>query len=231
MKKLLVSGVCVFLLALIGFSGEIYAQDESSEDIPEGMTEEEFESLKQQYETEPPEGSSGAGTLDMFGEEEADTGSTESESTVVDPSVGEVYPEDETVEPVLISAEDDDVEEEELSVNPLFWVILIVVGIGGTAFWLLMIADALRREEKSYPEGAPKILWLVVVTLLWVIGAAAYYLMVFSKKAVGQEKQDKPEPKQPSPAKKTEAQEPAKPEENSTSQPAQASAPQPKRRE
>lgn len=60
----------------------------------------------------------------------------------------------------------------------LFWLLLIVVAILGTVFWIFMLVDAAKRE---FPKKDEKAVWIIVVALTGMIGALIYYFIVKRK--------------------------------------------------
>ena len=56
----------------------------------------------------------------------------------------------------------------------LFW---IAVMIG----WILMLVDAIQRDEKKYPSENEKVIWILVLVLAGWIGALLYYFMIYKK--------------------------------------------------
>jgi hypothetical protein len=59
-----------------------------------------------------------------------------------------------------------------LSFFLLFAGIIGLVAIFGTIFWIWMIVDCAMNEPS---EGSDKVMWLVIIVLLHLIGAAIYY--------------------------------------------------------
>ena len=55
-----------------------------------------------------------------------------------------------------------------------FWLIFFVIGILGTIFWIWMIVDCATNEPS---EGNDKLIWILVVILAGLIGAAIYYFV------------------------------------------------------
>jgi len=59
------------------------------------------------------------------------------------------------------------------------WVLLVfVVGIGGTIFWILMMVDCANRKFRKADE---KIMWLIVIIASYLIGALIYYFVIKKK--------------------------------------------------
>lgn len=54
----------------------------------------------------------------------------------------------------------------------LFACIIGLVALFGTIFWIWMIVDCAMNEPS---EGNDKVMWLVIIVLLHLIGAAMYY--------------------------------------------------------
>ncbi|MEK7540019.1 MAG: PLDc N-terminal domain-containing protein [Patescibacteria group bacterium] len=57
----------------------------------------------------------------------------------------------------------------------LFWVIWMVVVIGGFVLWVMMLIDVSKRE---FPKPEDRTLWILVVALAGFIGAAIYYFSI-----------------------------------------------------
>ena len=55
---------------------------------------------------------------------------------------------------------------------PLLWLLMMVIGIGGTIFWIFMLIHAAQHDIKD------KTTWILVVALTSFIGATIYYFMV-----------------------------------------------------
>lgn len=55
-----------------------------------------------------------------------------------------------------------------------FWLIFFVIGILGTIFWIWIIVDCATNEPS---EGNDKLIWILVVILAGLIGAAIYYFV------------------------------------------------------
>jgi hypothetical protein len=67
----------------------------------------------------------------------------------------------------------------------LIYVLVFLVSIAGTIFWIVMLVDVIKREESDFPSKAgdnQKLLWLLIVILGGTIGAIVYYFMVYRKK-------------------------------------------------
>lgn len=69
-----------------------------------------------------------------------------------------------------------------------FYVIVPIIMLIGTALWIMAIIDVAQRNEWEFPQaiqgrstGNEKVLWLLVVLLAGMIGAAVYYFSVMKK--------------------------------------------------
>jgi Phospholipase_D-nuclease N-terminal len=51
---------------------------------------------------------------------------------------------------------------------------LLLVGIGGTVFWIWMLIDCVTKEPST---GNDKIIWLLVIVLTHLIGALIYFFV------------------------------------------------------
>jgi prolipoprotein diacylglyceryltransferase len=56
----------------------------------------------------------------------------------------------------------------------LFWLVAMGIGLLGTVFWIWMIIEVATKEPEN---GNDKIVWILVVVLAGVIGAAVYYFV------------------------------------------------------
>ena len=54
------------------------------------------------------------------------------------------------------------------------WVLVAILGLALTVFWIVEIVDVLRRE---FPDPTLKIVWLLVVIFLHGLGALVYYFV------------------------------------------------------
>lgn len=57
----------------------------------------------------------------------------------------------------------------------LLWVLFFAVGILALIFWIFMIVDVASRKFKQEND---KIMWILIVILTGIIGAAIYYFMI-----------------------------------------------------
>lgn len=56
----------------------------------------------------------------------------------------------------------------------LLLVILFIIGILGTIFWIWMLIDCLTNEPE---EGNTKLAWALTILLLHFIGSSLYYFI------------------------------------------------------
>ncbi|MGB3479614.1 MAG: PLDc N-terminal domain-containing protein [bacterium] len=56
----------------------------------------------------------------------------------------------------------------------LFWLVAMGIGLLATVFWIWMIIDVATKEPENSND---KIVWILVVVLAGVIGAAVYYFV------------------------------------------------------
>ncbi len=54
----------------------------------------------------------------------------------------------------------------------LFWCVFF---FGGTALWIWMLVDCVKREFKKSDD---KLLWVLVIALVGVLGAVIYYFVI-----------------------------------------------------
>lgn len=56
--------------------------------------------------------------------------------------------------------------------------IVFVIGIGGFVVWLVALVDMLRRPvEQWQASGQDRIVWALVVVLLYAVGAILYWFI------------------------------------------------------
>jgi TctA family transporter len=60
----------------------------------------------------------------------------------------------------------------------VFWIIFAVLMMAGFVLWIVMLIDVIQRK---FENDNDRILWVLVVVLTGMIGAAIYYLVVKSK--------------------------------------------------
>lgn len=68
----------------------------------------------------------------------------------------------------------------------LFWLIAMGIGVLATVFWVWMIIDVAKNEPEN---GNDKIMWILIVVLAGVIGAAVYYFVRRPERMSKSEKQ------------------------------------------
>jgi hypothetical protein len=62
-----------------------------------------------------------------------------------------------------------------LALIEIFFVLpLLLIGILGTVFWVWMLVDCATHEP---PEGADKIVWVVIILFTHLLGAALYFFV------------------------------------------------------
>jgi prolipoprotein diacylglyceryltransferase len=65
----------------------------------------------------------------------------------------------------------------------LFWIffciLYFVIVFGGAIFWVFMLVDAVQRE--NYKNKDDKTIWIIVLALTGLIGAAIYYFAIKRK--------------------------------------------------
>lgn len=62
-----------------------------------------------------------------------------------------------------------------MSVVALFmFLVVLVLGVGGTILWIWMIVDCATKEKS---EGNDKLIWILVIVLTHWIGALIYLLV------------------------------------------------------
>ena len=54
-----------------------------------------------------------------------------------------------------------------------FSLLFLVIGIGGTIFWIWMLVDCVTKEPS---EGNDKLIWILVIVLTGWIGALIYLI-------------------------------------------------------
>jgi len=58
-------------------------------------------------------------------------------------------------------------------------VVILLISVGLFVFWILMLLDCATKMDSADPK---KTLWIIIVVLLGVFGAGAYYLGPRSKR-------------------------------------------------
>ena len=58
------------------------------------------------------------------------------------------------------------------------WIIGIGLSIAVTVFWIMMLIDVIRREDKEFKTNNEKLIWVLVIIFTHIIGALIYYFMV-----------------------------------------------------
>jgi sterol desaturase/sphingolipid hydroxylase (fatty acid hydroxylase superfamily) len=56
----------------------------------------------------------------------------------------------------------------------LFIFCFVVIGLLGTAFWIWMLVDCATKEPDT---GNTKVVWILIIALAHLIGAAVYYFV------------------------------------------------------
>jgi membrane-associated phospholipid phosphatase len=67
----------------------------------------------------------------------------------------------------------------------VFYGLALLAGLAGIVLWVLAIVDVAQRPDAAFPNAIhgqvspnEKLIWLIVVLLGWVVGAAVYYFVV-----------------------------------------------------
>lgn len=55
------------------------------------------------------------------------------------------------------------------------FLVVMVLAIGGTAFWIWMLVDAVQVPDDRFFRGGTKTTWVLVVALLGGLGALIYF--------------------------------------------------------
>jgi hypothetical protein len=50
----------------------------------------------------------------------------------------------------------------------------LLIGVGGTIFWIWMLVECVVKESS---QGNEKVVWIVVIALTHVLGAALYFFI------------------------------------------------------
>ncbi|MDD5705519.1 MAG: PLD nuclease N-terminal domain-containing protein [Kiritimatiellae bacterium] len=56
----------------------------------------------------------------------------------------------------------------------LMFLVVLVLGVGGTILWIWMLVDCATKEKS---EGNDKLIWILVIVLAHWIGALVYLLV------------------------------------------------------
>lgn len=65
------------------------------------------------------------------------------------------------------------------------WLSIMVVTIGGTIFWIIMLIDLLKRKFPKERENE-QLIWVLVIVLTHWLGALIYYFLVKRKESLAQ---------------------------------------------
>ena len=58
----------------------------------------------------------------------------------------------------------------------LFFVFMMLLGLGGLVFWIIALVDCIRRPEDVYRvAGSEKVTWVLIVALAGWIGGLIYW--------------------------------------------------------
>jgi hypothetical protein len=57
-------------------------------------------------------------------------------------------------------------------IDPIELLVLLVIGLGGTAFWIWMIIECITKERD--PD---RLVWIVIIGVTHFIGAAIYFVI------------------------------------------------------
>ena len=65
----------------------------------------------------------------------------------------------------------------------IFWLLGILLSIGGAILWVIMLIDVVQRPDDEFPENSnnEKTIWLLLMLLSGGIGAFIYYFLVYRK--------------------------------------------------
>lgn len=64
-----------------------------------------------------------------------------------------------------------------------FFIILTVLAVWSLYFWLTMLIDCIKRD---FSQSSDRLLWVIVIVLAGIVGAAVYYFIMIRKKSAGQ---------------------------------------------
>ncbi len=59
-----------------------------------------------------------------------------------------------------------------IGIQMLFMFVALVIGVGGTAFWIWMIIDCATKERD--PD---RLVWIIIVVFTRIIGALIYFFV------------------------------------------------------
>jgi hypothetical protein len=177
MKKTVALLGMMFLFAF-GFTGYALAQDETDQT---GSQEEYYVP-----EENPAEPVDVGDTTDMFSDEAVEeTGSMAEEYGETEEAETEDAEADTAADEIVTTYDEKDTEYETEECSlwscALYKMIVAVVGIGASAFWIFMLVDILKLDAGAFPAGREyrKWLWFAGVFFFWAIGATVYYFEIF----------------------------------------------------
>ena len=56
----------------------------------------------------------------------------------------------------------------------IFFFLLLVIGLGGTIFWIWMLVDCASKEPS---QGNDKLVWILVIVFTHLLGALLYFFI------------------------------------------------------
>ena len=64
-----------------------------------------------------------------------------------------------------------------------FWGLMMLLNLLGVVFWIWMLIDVIKRQDKDFPSKSDnqKLIWILVLVFTSYIGAAIYYFLVYRK--------------------------------------------------
>ena len=65
----------------------------------------------------------------------------------------------------------------------LFWLLGMIIAFGGIVFWIFMLIDLVKRDDKKFSvrDKDQKLIWILILVLTGWIGALVYYFVVYKK--------------------------------------------------
>jgi predicted cation transporter len=67
-----------------------------------------------------------------------------------------------------------------MGVQEIFFLLIALVGLIGTAFWVWMLIDCATNEPSV---GNDKLVWIIVIVFTQFVGAIIYYFVRHTKRA------------------------------------------------
>lgn len=68
-----------------------------------------------------------------------------------------------------------------IAVELIIFVLLIILTTLATIFWVMMLIDLIKRDDKEFEGENGKLIWILILVLTSWVGAIIYYFVVKRK--------------------------------------------------